>query len=582
MAQVPYNPVPSPAPQDIATPRVSEATPGAAFGETIGQALSGLGRTMEVGSGELFQRAVALQDLRNETAAREGDAQYSMLQSKMHADFSALQGKARVDALNDYIQSSNELRTQIRANLPNDAARRMYDATSLSFMNRNIFNAAGAAATANKEWQINVATAGMDIDAKTMADNPNDEHLYQQKKDALRRDVGSIADAKGFEPGGIEEKDLFMKQSSKLMLQRVVGMSRTQPFSARTFLDEHKGELTEQDYLTADQVVTTKSDAVGSVNIANSVYDPKKTLADMEQDAQDEARKMQPDNPLLAKKAVDALHAKYNQDKFAERQQVDTDRQTVADGISKGVKNEQELLAMPGMDAAIARLPATTRNDISGMINRFNAARDKEGNEENYRRLSGMANNNVGQFLDVDLTKENLSQAQMDKLFAKRRQLMLHPGDDPRVSNALRDLKGAIPDQLEALKIYNRKGNEDQYDHFVGSLESALDLWQQDHGKPAGYHDIVDTIAPQLLKNHSVPGFFSIWGHGLHTQQPFFEQDTSSDAYQKFSNTWSQDIEAKTGVKPTDTEIYRAYIRDQLKTLYPTKAKPSGGPAIAD
>ena len=70
MAQVPYSPVPDVAPSDTATPRVSVATPEAAFGGATAKAIENLGTTVQGAGNELFGRAVALQQLNNETEAK--------------------------------------------------------------------------------------------------------------------------------------------------------------------------------------------------------------------------------------------------------------------------------------------------------------------------------------------------------------------------------------------------------------------------------------------------------------------------------------------------------------------------------
>src|SRR5882757_1406898 len=141
MPQVPYSPIPQPG-QMVGTPKVSVNTPEAAFGGAVGQALRGAGQQLEHSGDEIFRRAVALQDLRNETDAKEADAQYMMKVGELHANFSALQGRAAADAYPEYMQNIQKLRQDMRGDLPNDAARKMFDSPSLSTMGRTIFNGA--------------------------------------------------------------------------------------------------------------------------------------------------------------------------------------------------------------------------------------------------------------------------------------------------------------------------------------------------------------------------------------------------------------------------------------------------------
>src|SRR5262245_37212263 len=74
------------------TPRVPEA----AFGVTVNQAISHLGRTIEGAGDEMFRRAEALKALDNETAAKEADARYMIETGEAHARYSAMSGKDAV------------------------------------------------------------------------------------------------------------------------------------------------------------------------------------------------------------------------------------------------------------------------------------------------------------------------------------------------------------------------------------------------------------------------------------------------------------------------------------------------------
>src|SRR5262245_40562454 len=159
MPEVPYQPYATQRPTEQGPGGIHVSTPPAAFGENIAAALgqfgAAVGRFGEVEKhvgDEIFARATALQNLRNETEAKEADAQYIIKAGQLHAEYNALEGKNRVDAFPKYQQDLQEARQQIRGGLSNDMARRMFDASALSVMAHSIFNGAGAAATANKQY----------------------------------------------------------------------------------------------------------------------------------------------------------------------------------------------------------------------------------------------------------------------------------------------------------------------------------------------------------------------------------------------------------------------------------------------
>src|SRR6185312_13570799 len=119
---------------------VNLPVPVDAFGGALGHALEGLGGQVEKASNEIWHQAMAIQGLHNETEAKEADAQYMMKSGLLHADFINREGlNAGPDALKKHIQELQDLRVNIRNGLSNPAAQRMYDASSIGFMGRNIF-----------------------------------------------------------------------------------------------------------------------------------------------------------------------------------------------------------------------------------------------------------------------------------------------------------------------------------------------------------------------------------------------------------------------------------------------------------
>ncbi len=568
MAQVPYSPVPDVAPSDIATPRVSVATPEAAFGGATAKAIENLGTTVQGAGNELFGRAVALQQLNNETEAKQADADYMIAAGDVHAKFNALEGKDRVDAYPGYVKQLEDLRVKGRNGLSNAMAQRMFDSSSLSTMSRSIFNGAGAAAAANHQWQIGTATSQIDLDAKTVEDNPKDEGLFQQKLQRVHENAGTLAGLKGFDPDGPEAKDLALKATSKLWTQRIIGLSRTDPFTAANFLDQNKTQLTQDDYLKVDAAVRSQGRAVGSVNIANETYDPKKPLAQMEQEATDKAKALSPDDPIMATHAVAALRAKYNQDKYATSREQYSNEQLILGALQKGVQNDQQLFADPQIKAAYDALPPTStlkKKPINYEIQQYNTERDKQVMDENWVRLRGQASNDVKGFLDTNIPAERLAPDKRDRLIALREKLIQNQDADPRVQKSVGILRGAMGAQLEALGIFKRtEANKDDYDHFTGTLQTALDTWQETHGKPATAKDITETIGPQVIRQRTEPGFFNIGGVGTTNQVPFFKQ-TVPDDFAAIARREAQNPNLP------DEQIYKLYLKYQYNNLYGPK-----------
>src|SRR4029077_17653296 len=121
-----------------------------------------------------------LQNINNETEAKDADADYMMKAGQLHANFSALEGNQAGDAFAKHTQDLQDLRTSIRGRLSNPAAQRMFDTSSLSVMGRTIFNGAGHAAQQTKVAASNASQARVDTMSDAVGTNPTDELTSQR------------------------------------------------------------------------------------------------------------------------------------------------------------------------------------------------------------------------------------------------------------------------------------------------------------------------------------------------------------------------------------------------------------------
>lgn len=574
MATVPYSSVPQVGLQDIATPEMNPKIPAAAFGGEAAQALSGFGKVAEHAGDEIFQRAIALQNLDNEAQAKQAASDYQIKAGELHANYSSLQGKAAVDGFKKYTTDLSALRHQMRDGLGTAMSQKMFDSDSLSTMGRTIFNGAGHAATENKKYIAGASAARIETASDAAFSDTSDAALENGKKVIETEVRGTQAHLAGWSQ---EKTDEVVKQNqSALISKRILGTARTDPFKAAKMLEDNKATLTPDDFLKADNTVRAQSRAVGSVNIANDIYTagkgddehPAKPLSVMEAEAREAAKARDPNDPLLETHTIAALRGQYNQDLYAKKQEYWNNEQTIAGAIGKGVKNEQELRADPTVAAAIDALPKDKRLNIPARINSYNAARDKVANQEEFNTRMGLANNDVEGFLSFDpYSSKSLNQAQMNQIAAKQAKLKQSQAQDPRVDRAMGWMRGAVGAQMEALGVFKRTtSNKDDYDHLTGTVQSALDLWQESHNKPPTNKEFIEQIAPQVLQQRNEPGI--LWGTN---KKPFFTQTIPNE----FSEKTKADVVAKGGLEPTDEQIYKAYVRTQLMKLYPTKMKSS-------
>lgn len=564
MPAIPYQPVPSVATTEQATPSERINSPVEAFGGGVAAATEGLGRVTEQAGNELFGRAVALQQLQNETEAREGDAQYMIQAGDVHAKFNALEGKDRVDAYPKYAQDLQDLRLKIRGGMSNQMAAKMYDSSSLSTMGRSIFNGAGAAASANKEWAHGAVTAQSDLVTKQVFDDPNDEGAFRA---AIDQNHQSAATKAALTAGGAspERVELLTRQGdSTIASNRILGMARNQPYQASQLLKQYKDEglLFGKDYEAVSNKVESLTQTVGTQTIANQVLSKylqadgtyTKSASDMQAEAVKIATETYPDDPKMATAAAGAFDHNFNQHQWAKAQDEREVKQQASDFIVKGVRSVDML--PPDL---VKRMSPGDIKAFPGAANTYQSSIDKQTNQDAYNKYLGLYNNDNGKFMETDfMTADGLSKGDRDR-FLKLQRTAAANGDS-RVSKAMNTLKGAVPGTLESLSIYRRDPkNPEDFDKFTGALHEAIQSWQETTGKAPNEAQLTKEIFPNLIMQTTDP---DRWFGG---KSELFKAGVPDDARAA--------MEKDAGKPLNDEEARKTYLRGQFNQLFGGRAK---------
>lgn len=578
MPQVPdYRPVPSVAPEHRPIPSERIDAPVAAFGGATAQALSGLGKTLEHSGDELFARAIAFQQLDNETEARNADAQYMIGAGKIHAEYNALQGQARVDAYDKYQSDLEGMRQKIRGSLSNPMSQKMFDASSLSVMGRSIFNGAGAAAEASKQSYIGAIKAKDDLDANQVEQAPKDEALFQQIRAKKVENAVNLALAEKGASGKDNPivQDYVAKAVSSLRRSQLIGMSRTEPMDALAKYEEHSAELSESDRQAVQGILETRGSAAAAVNISNQVYSnhlkADGTLDTSVKVLQDEVRaeadRIQKENPFLKATIVEAAVAKLDSRIYRDRIAAVADKREATSELNDTIVNNnitdvQQLLVMPGIEKTLQKYGNVTTAELQKRIDGLYKMGHQQTNQTNFVRLKGLANNDVNGFLDTDLTQEPLNKVDYQTLVNIRNKLMQSPTSNPHVERAMLQLRNAIGTQLTALGIDTRRNNKDEYDKFTGTLTEAIEGFQEANHRPPSPQELVDKIAPALLKTTQTgPAWWR-------TTTPEYGRLQDQEIPQPIKDNIISEELAKGNVAPTDEQIKRKVLREQFKKLY--------------
>ena len=580
MPAVPYSGAPTVAPQLDPTPRyTAEVTPDM-FGANIGRAISQLGQTSEQVGNEVFARGIAMQDLANHSEATAATAKFMERAGDIHAKLDSMQGKDAVDYYaKGFKEDLEKAHKDIGATLSNPMSQKMFDSEALSTIGRTMFSGATLAGRANKNYAITSTEAEIQQqhDLASTSTTPEDIGAAKSKIATLSAQRGML---KGQAPAVTDEYTKTI--NSSLDYNVIKRIARTDPIAAGELLEARRKDMTDEYYTKSQTVVDNANLAVGSVNIAQKVIKahvgddgkPDVSFEKMQQEAEAEAKRVAPDNALMQKHTTEALRGLYNQKIYADKQFKWENSQTVDAGIQNGVKDIQQLRADPKMAEAIDNLPKSEQLKLPARINAYNAARDKVANQDSLTRIQGLRNNDVESFLNLDPSDPSLhlSQPQIREVMDWQKQDKKNQNGDPRVNRALTWLREARGGELQALGVYHRDGKDpDGYDHMTGTLQSALDLWQESKGKPATYDDVVNIIGPQVIKSRAVPGSW----YGTNNE-PFYKPDVNSTEYKNFSAQVTKDITDQGLPPPSESEIDRSYNRMQLLKLYPPKAKSSG------
>ncbi len=593
MPRVPYEPYPTEQPQG-GSERVSVSTPGAAFGENIGQALQNLGSTTQHVGDELFTRAIALQELRNDADARDAQTDFATQVALMHEKWkSDNMGKKASDTLPQFLDQQAQLRENIGSRLTAPMARKRYDADTLPFLQRNIFSAAQHANTENKNYNMGAAAGTVEM-AKNNLTDPKDEKEVSQNLDTIKAAVIHQGDMDGWAPEKTAAR--IQIETSKLRLNQISRIGLTDPSYAFDVLKkaETNKEMDPTDARAAEAYLRTQNRAIAGDLLAKDIYKEGGSLEEMEKKAEARAPALaHGDDVEFTRHVINGITRYQLIENKEVQQQKHTDEQTVLDFIHKNnPTTERELMADPVAGAAVHAVQAHGGypHGVQSLIDANVNDRNNQQNDANYEALRGMSIRNRAGFLNTtaqDLHNIQMSKVQRADILQMRKKMIAEPIDDPRVSQALKALRQTHDQELRDLGVFKEpapnasKAVIDNYDKFLGGLSVALDQWAADNpGRPRPTpEEFEKDIAKPLIKVHTEPGMFGITGYGIFGNDVgTFNQSIPKEVFEKARASMNRDAEAA-GIAGdfTDKEIAREVFRQQWKELHAKEKSSSGG-----
>jgi len=577
----------APSTSGVAGPSVN--VPIDAFGGAVGHALQGLGQAVEGASDKIWQRAVEIQNLNNETEAKTADADYMMKAGMEHANFSSLTGTQARDAFPGYMKKLQDMRTEARSGLSNPMAQKMFDASSLSVMGRTIFNGAGHAAQQAKVAANGASQARIDQMSDGIGAAPTDQLTYERYTRGIAAETRSQGQQNGWEPDQTNET---VKQNiSTAVAKRVVGLAKTDAIGAQAMFDRatKSGDLLP---VMADRVqatVQTQFRQQGSRIISDRVLAGRASgneSGKTEQEYIDDGMKAADEiikktgiaDPLFKDFVKERIMANYGQDKRIERDTSQAAEQTVAgamlSGNKEGIlpKSVDELRTVnPDVGAAWDNLKPTVQKKYMHEMALNALGHRVSWNDENlktYRTIKGQATDNPTEFLARDVISENIPSSAKRELINLQQRMTKQSQDDPRVARAM-SLLG--PDLNAAGITRGTTGSTDRenYYQFVGGLQDALELYQGEHPGKVPSSEEVRSMGAQLMQEHATGrrGWMFFNSEKASTYQ-LPVSDADADRIRNLGIWRDRNIAA-----PTDAMIQRYYHAEKFKELYGKSAK---------
>jgi hypothetical protein len=584
MPRVPYQPYSDVAPSGA---EVNIATPEGAFGGLVARATREAGAEVAGVGDKLFNRAVAFQQLNNETEAEKGNLQLMGEAGDLHAKYNALQGEERVKAFPKYKQDIFDIQSRIRNGLSNDMARRMFDRSSNYTVGHSIFNAAGAAATAQREWGARTADATSDMAVKSVSDDPTNQNLWDvRKQDIISAEIKSAYMKYGAGPNDAITKDAIMKKLSLARREQIMSVKNANPEQAEEMKQQalKNNELTAPDALAVDNAIQAKFLTVGATRIADDVYKrgvkEGKTLKQMEDEARAKAERDHPNSPLLPKHAADTVNAYFNQDNHAEaiedRKGKDAIKQYI---INNDIKTDAELKANPEMARIFDNIKDNNwKGGLPRWINGWQKAKTEVANDQNFNDLWGMYRTNPIGFRDVDLTKYQLG-PKLHGLQQLQLKIKENAEKDPLVQRVISQMKPIFATEMKNLGVYApptgdaQNTVESDYNRFAGGVAAVVDAFVEQYGRQPKYSEIRDEIGPNVLKQISEPG--AIFGSRWPTKYTFWNpKGKALDEYNKFVEAEKKAATDEDRAQPLESQLQQAWSRIQYMKM--TRKKPSG------
>jgi hypothetical protein len=586
MATIP-NAIPTVAPTSQGLPGVNVRAVDDAFGAGVARADQQFGKQLESSADEIFKQAMNIQQTRNDAAAKEADAAYTIRSGDLYAEYQAKQGQDAVNARPKFVEDLGKLREEVRGSLTNPAAQRMFDGTTRQSFARTVFATAAHAATESRRAAVAASSARVEAAYDNSFRFPDSPDQAKSNLQIIQDEVRDQAKIKGL--GRDETIKAVGDATSKYVANQAIAMSRKDPEKAWEILQQNDKILNQGDRERAERIVVDGKRNFRARDISSKVLfgvdpeNPEKSLQEAIDEGLTDGEKYYESDPAMKDAIKDRIETDWNKMRRVKKDGEFVNRQTLNSLVLTPGENKQlptsldQIFADPAgraaWDRAVATKDTAVQKSIMGQLrlNANNVIKETNLGEEN--RLKGLAANDPEEFLNQDIiANKQINDTSKRKLLDLQRSLKAKAETDPRVQKAM----GILAPDLRPAGI--TRDRPDEYNQFTGALQDAIEQFQQENKKAPKAEDI-RKIGAQLMQASGRENWWSkdrlegraksFWGTGA----PMYKTEVPEKEIPVIKDAWQR----RFGAEPTDAQVQRLYAAQQYQKLFGKKVLAPAG-----
>lgn len=491
--------------------------------KAVGDAFDNLGKNLEHVGDQLWNRAIGLQDVQNQTTQTKAEIEFDKYVGEKQVAFNQLQGEAATEgAFKAHLKDIEDKRTEMLGKLPNQAVQKGFERSTASTIGRVGMQAAGHAADETRKSFIASSEARVDQYKDQMSKTTDVNETADLAKKVHDEVFGKQAPAKGWTLDVANNN--FRKILGESYASQISTISRTDPTTARKMLEteENKALIPQPLYDSTMDKVLMNERVLQSRNIGNEIQDadPDGPLDAKIDKAKERAKEINPNAPLLAEDAVRSVGQKHEEHRREVRQNIERNKEIVEQELY-GFGNKEghvptkveDLWVNPETRKAWEALPDKEKNRVAQILQR-SAKGDYPDTPMARGRmweLQGMAINEPGRFRDLDLLMEEIPwtmRSQLREMQLKSIKEGIKLENDPKTSGAISQMRSALifPKDLTP-------AHKDKWNTFTGLVREALIDQGKQRGfdKPLSNEEIVNLGRTLLDKMPGTGWFGSDW-----------------------------------------------------------------------